>query len=202
MSKKKKKKKVGVAKSMIEENRRSKDPKKPHKIAERKLSPREKKLKSVRLFHKLHSLRYVTLTVEGEPKRFDLKSEFCLTPESISDRFYIEAEQFMTFRSLLSIARAKLAEARDSLILESGAVELAHRKYAEKENNHYDPWYFKRETDVNDVVKKKRKEVLRWEREVDLLEAIVSGLEILKSMVISASAQDRNHTRYLNREED
>lgn len=177
-------------------------PPKSVKLSPRKPTKYEKKLKSVRLFRKLLSLRYVKLLVEGELVKIDLKSEICLTPTSVSDRFYIEADQFVFFRRLLNEARSRLADAKDDYTRVYATVEIWLRGTAEKNGQFHDGFYFKHLTELQDEVVNALKEVRKAEKEVDLLEAIVAGLEIQKSMVIQAAAENRLHTRYLNREED
>lgn len=160
----------------------------------------EDRMRSLSLFKKMGALRFCHLYVDGKLREFDLHSEFRLTSTSVRRRFYVEAEQFVFFRHLLAIARRKLAAAEDKLDSVRAWQELGYRVEAEEAGEARDPYWFKVRVDTDSKVAKAKKKARVWENQVDLLLGIVSGLEHLKSMTISAGAEDRNNNKYLREE--
>jgi len=162
----------------------------------------DKKLKSVELFRTVLGLRYVKLLVEREWIEFDLFSEFSLTKSSVKHRFYDEAKQFMFFRNLLSKARAARQKAEDAYRDARTIGELKWRNHYEETGEPRTDWAIKCMVDIEDKVVNALKKLRKKERYADTLEGIVSGLFILKSMTISAGAEDRSTNEYARGDND
>ena len=151
---------------------------------------KRKNLKSVQLFRTLLAVREVTLRVDGKKRKFDLFSEFSLTKDGLKDKFFVEAEQFMFFRSLLAEARAALRKAEDAYHDKRSIRELDYRAHYEEKGEPKSDWAIKCLVDIDKKVEPMRRRLRRKQLEADKLEAIVSGLFILKSMTVAAS-EDR-----------
>lgn len=158
-------------------------------------------LKSVRLFRTLASeFGEVKLLVDGKWKKFDIRSEFCLTPDAIKSRFYTEAEQQMFFSTLLANARVKERKAADELDRLRSYNECTMRDAAEQKGEPRSDWYFKSLIDGLTEIVNAKKELRKWEKQVDLLEAINSGLRTLRQMTLEASQDRRQKNKYLGTE--
>lgn len=157
-----------------------------------------KKLQSVTLFRVTGSVRYVKLLIDGKMVKFDLFSEFHLTRKSVKSKYYHEAEQFQFFRSLLSNARNHLWKAEGVALEAHSALTVGYQAKFEEAEEPRTEWYCKRLADINKSVLKAHKIVRKWKNQVDILSGIVSGMEHLKGMIMSAGAQDRKHTTYLS----
>ena len=149
---------------------------------------------SVRQLRKLEELREIQVRVNGEWKKFDLFEEFHLTQANLQDRLYTEAEQYAFWRHLLIKARQKLRQAQYEYDKQVSAAEIAYRNYAEENDRPWSEWEIKHRVIVDDTVQKARQRVLKAENEVDTLEMMVAGMDVLKSMtMMAASAKKRRN---------
>jgi len=160
---------------------------------------KKRQLKSVRLFRTLASeFGEIKLWVNKKWEKIDLRSEFCLTPESIERRFYDEAAQQMFFSALLAKARTKERKAADELDRLRSYNECTMRDAAEIKGEARSDWYFKALIDGLTEIVNAKKELRRWEKQVDLLEAITSGLRTLREMSFQAKRDKKGRNKYLN----